>query len=136
MVFNIFKTTFSKNIYIFKRVSKIPIGLYHMKALYIGPFVVLKKKKNSEIGATLGQTKAAYKNGEIGEKVHGLVLESNFSFLCHLQVGVLFFFFFFSLCQGVTRGDYICKNILGVKGGRCPFLPPSGSALGLNPYSV
>ena len=76
----------------------------------------------------MGQTKATYKNGEIGEKVHGLVLESNFFFLCHFQVGVLFFFFFFSLCQGVTRVDYICKDILGVKGGRCPPSPPSGSA--------
>ena len=37
--------------------------------------------------------------------------------------------FFFSLCQGVTRVDYTCKDILGVKGGRCPPSPPSSSAL-------
>ena len=80
-----------------------------------------KEKKNNEIGAILGQTKAAYKNGEIGEKVHGLVFESNFFFLCHFQVGVLFFFFLFSLCQGVTRVDYICKDILGVRGGTSPL---------------
>ena len=40
--------------------------------------------------------------------------------------------FFFALCQGVTRIDYICKDILGVKKGRgggageavAPHAPP------------
>ena len=57
--------------------------------------ILNKKEKNSEIGATLGRTKAAYKNSEISEKVHNLVFKSNFFFLCHFQVGVLFFFFSF-----------------------------------------
>ena len=45
-----------------------------------------KEKRNSEIGATLGQTKPAYKNSEIGERVHGLVFESNFFFLSFSRV--------------------------------------------------
>ena len=79
-----------------------------------------KEKRNSEIGATLGQTKPAYKNSEIGERVHGLVFESNFFFLSFSRVTFKWvsFLFFFALCQGVTRIDYICKDILGVKKGR------------------
>ena len=34
------------------------------------------------------------------------------------------------MSQGLTRVDYICKDVLGVRGGRCPPSPPSGSALG------
>ena len=43
------------------------------------------------------------------------------------------FFLFFSLCQGVIRVHYICKDILGVRGGRCPPSPPSGSASAWRP---
>ena len=49
-MFNIFKVAFSKKniyiyIYIFKRVSKIPIGLLPYEGTAHSPFVVKKKKE-------------------------------------------------------------------------------------------
>ena len=63
---------------------------------------------HSEISAR--QTKTAYKNSEIVERLHGLVFENNFFFISfswvtfNFQVGVLFFLFlFFSMSQGLTK---------------------------------
>ena len=62
------------------------------------------------------------------KKLHGLFFKNNFFFHSFSWVTfkwVSFFSFsFFFLCQGVIRVHYICKDILGVRGGKCP---PSGS---------
>ena len=71
------------------------------------------------------------------KKLHGLFFENNFFFHSFSWVTfkwVSFFSFsFFFLCQGVIRVHYICKDILGVRGGRYPPSPPFGSASAWRP---
>ena len=89
--------------------------------------MILNKEKNIEIGVTLDIQKLLIRIVKLVKRYMVWSLRvTSFFFLFSVSplVGVLFFFHFFSLCQGVTKVEYICKDILGVRGGKCPLPRP------------